>query len=99
MTLHQLPNPLNVTPVDEPLSHRMLRVRADAAQIAADHIGEFMVGIASTLTHAEDIADGGEAYSVGARDVARQLAMRLREAAQTLEALRRREFGVILRRA
>ncbi|HEY3800805.1 MAG TPA: hypothetical protein VGL58_20825 [Caulobacteraceae bacterium] len=88
-----MPSPFAATTA-EPLSHQMIRVRAEAAGIAVAHIAEFTDAVAAALAQAESVADGGEAYSVGVREVARQLAFRLEEAAHTLEVLRRREAGL-----
>ncbi len=77
----------------ETLSQRMERVRAEAAEIAQAHTTDFHEIIAETLRYADDIAEGGEAYQVGVRELARSLALELRDVLLALEALRGRPAG------
>jgi hypothetical protein len=69
------------------LTQRMQRVRAEAADIARAHTGDFRAMIAETLVYADDIAVGGEAYHVGVRELARTLALDLRHTLLALEVL------------
>ncbi|MFI4974113.1 MAG: hypothetical protein ACHP84_06210 [Caulobacterales bacterium] len=74
---------------DAPVS-RMDRIRAEAQAVAREHTADFEQAIAATIAIAEEIADGGEAYAVGAREIARRVSTDLRHAALTLETLRQR---------
>jgi hypothetical protein len=72
------------------LTQRMQRVRAEAADIAQAHTADFRAMITETLTYADDIAGGGEAYHVGVRELARSLALDLRNTLLGLDVLRGR---------
>jgi hypothetical protein len=88
MSVHKLSRAEAQSP--ETLAQRMERVRAEAAEIAQAHTGDFQQLVAETLLYADDIADGGEAYHVGVREIARSLALQLRDVLLALEVLRGR---------
>lgn len=76
--------------LDQSTAQRMARIRAEAAELATAHTSEFQRAIVETLAHADDIADGGEAYRAGVRELARSLSIELRTVLLGLEALLQR---------
>jgi aryl-alcohol dehydrogenase-like predicted oxidoreductase len=88
MNVHRLPRP-DADPV-ETLAERMERLRAEAVEIAQAHTADFQGLVAETQRYADDIAQGGEAYHVGVREIARSLALELRDVLMALEVLRGR---------
>lgn len=76
-----------ITASTETVAQRVRRLQAEARQLAKDHVRtltEAMVGLEAL---AAEIADGGEAYAPGVRDIARRLAEDLDSRVQTLEAI------------
>ncbi len=57
----------------EPLSARIRRLQDEARGMAREHIGLLEASVADTMRLAEEIADGGDAYPVGVREMARQM--------------------------
>jgi hypothetical protein len=82
----------------ESLADKMRRLRDEAAGYARDHSYAFATAMAELESLAEDIADGGEAYPVGIRETARQLASELlgarRNVSSILEARRTGRTGL-----
>ncbi len=74
----------------ESANSRLNRIRAELAAIAREQMAEFERTIGSVVVLADEISEGGEAYSVGSREVARRVSAQLADAAMTLEALRLR---------
>ena len=70
---------------------RLDRLRAEVAAIAREQTVEFEQAVSALIAQALEISEGGEAYPVGAREIARRLGDQLTAAALTLEALRMRE--------
>lgn len=70
---------------------RLERLRAEMLMAAREHTAEFEQAIGGVIAIADEISQGGEAYAVGTRDIARRLSTQLTAAALTLEALRGRE--------
>ncbi|MGH6985859.1 MAG: hypothetical protein ACRED9_03350 [Caulobacteraceae bacterium] len=87
MTVHQLVESRR----PEAVTARMERLRVEAQAIAKDHLVDFEGLIGEARRMAEEISAGGEAYGVGAREIARRLAGQLQSAALTLETLRTRK--------
>ncbi|MBV9509681.1 MAG: hypothetical protein JO303_05300 [Caulobacteraceae bacterium] len=90
MSIHSLQTPLRQA-APEGATARLGRLRAELMTVAREHTAEFERAIGAAATIADEIAQGGEAYSVGARDIARRVGAQLAAAALTLEALRSRE--------
>ena len=89
MSVHQLARPVAADP-PEAFAQGMERIRAQAAELAQAHTGDFLQALTLALGHADGIAEGGEAYDVGVREIARSLAIELRGAALGIESLRQR---------
>ena len=85
-------SPANEEPQIPPLAEettadRMRRVQAEARSLAREHIGELGVRLEETAAMCREIAEGGEAYPVGAREFARRLAGELPRTVQSLAAI------------
>jgi hypothetical protein len=74
----------------EPLSDRIKRLQAEARNLAREHIMALQSALVTVEAMASDIAEGGEAYPPGVRDIARRLAEDCETRAQTLEAITKR---------
>ena len=74
-------------PKAETVACRVQRLQAEAKQLAKDHVKSFTDAMAELERLAAEIADGGEAYAPGVRDIARRLAEELDIRAQTVEAI------------
>jgi hypothetical protein len=57
----------------EPLSQRIRRLQAEARALARDHVDILRETLVEVSRLAAEIADGGEAYPVGARELSRRL--------------------------
>ncbi|HWU12695.1 MAG TPA: hypothetical protein VN157_01670 [Caulobacter sp.] len=55
------------------LSERVQHLQAEAKRLAGDHIDALRASLLQTQRIAEEIANGGEAYPAGVRDLARRL--------------------------
>ncbi|HEY0650775.1 hypothetical protein [Phenylobacterium sp.] len=71
----------------ETVAQRVQRLQAEAKQLAKDHIKSLTTAMVSLEQLAAEIAEGGDAYAPGVRDVARRLAEDLDSRVQTLEAI------------
>lgn len=71
----------------EPLSERVRRLQAEAREMAREHVTALELALIGVARLAGEIADGGEAYPVGARELSRQLIADCEGRAQTLEAI------------
>lgn len=71
----------------ESVAQRVRRLQAEARQLAKDHVKALASAMAQLEDLASEIAEGGDAYSPGVREVARQLAEELDSRVQTLEAI------------
>ena len=76
-----------VLPKAETVAQRVQRLQAEAKQLAKDHIKALTSAMVSLEELAAEIAEGGDAYAPGVRDVARRLAEDLDSRVQTLEAI------------
>ncbi|MCR5877083.1 hypothetical protein [Phenylobacterium sp. J367] len=65
----------------------MRRLQAEAKTLAKDHIRALNQAIVDVETLAAEIADGGDAYPPGVRDLARRLVEDCEARVQTLEAI------------
>ena len=75
------------TPKSESVAERVRRLQAEAKQLAKDHIKAMTIRIAELELMAAEIAEGGDAYPPGVRDIARRLAEDCDSRVQTLEAI------------
>lgn len=71
----------------ETVAQHVRRLQSEARQLAKDHIGSLVQQIADLEVMAAEIAEGGEAYPPGVRDVARRLVMDCEARVQTLEVI------------
>jgi hypothetical protein len=74
-------------PKSETVAERVRRLQAEAKQLAKDHIKALTTRIAELEVMAAEIAEGGEAYPPGVRDIARRLVDDCESRVQTLEAI------------
>jgi hypothetical protein len=74
-------------PKTETVSERVRRLQAEAKQLAKDHIKAMIRQIAELEVMAAEVAEGGEAYPPGVRDIARRLVEDCDSRVQTLEAI------------
>jgi hypothetical protein len=75
------------SPKAETVSERVRRLQAEAKQLAKDHVKSLSSAMVALEQLAAEIAEGGDAYAPGIREVARQLAEDLDSRVQTLEAI------------
>jgi hypothetical protein len=76
--------PLRIVTLDSPapslaeslagLAGRVLQLQAEARRLAREHIAGLEASLLRTQVLADEIAQGGEAYPPGVRDIARRLA-------------------------
>jgi hypothetical protein len=84
MTLSQL----SIVPaVPETPAARAARLMGEARQAASEQIIALEEALAAVSHLAAEIAEGGEAYPVGVRDLCRRMAEDIAHRAQTLDAL------------
>jgi hypothetical protein len=77
-------------PVVETVARRVQRLQAEAKQLARDHVAALTTAMASLEELAAEVAEGGDAYPPGVRDVAQRLADDLDSRIQTLTAIQAR---------
>ena len=75
------------SPKSESVAERVRRLQTEAKQLAKDHIKALTAAIVSVEEMAAEIAEGGDAYPPGVRDVARRLVEDMDARVQTLEAI------------
>jgi len=71
----------------ESVAERVRRLQAEAKQLAKDHIKSLSAQLVAVEELAAEIAEGGEAYPPGVRDLARRLVEDMDARVQTLEAI------------
>jgi hypothetical protein len=69
------------------LAERMERVRLDASRIASEHTAALMRTFEDAAALAEEVANGGEAYHVGVREIARRTHIDLAAAVLNLRSI------------
>ncbi len=74
----------------ETRTQRVRRLQEEARALAREQIGEFELLLDATAKMALEIADGGEVYSIGAREICRRLADELPRTLQTLHVISRK---------
>ena len=75
------------SPKSETVAQRVRRLQQEAKQLAKDHIKALNAAIVDVETLAAEIAEGGDAYPPGVRDLARRLVEDCEMRVQTLEAI------------
>ncbi|WP_235079984.1 hypothetical protein [Asticcacaulis sp. AC402] len=73
--------------VRESRTSRVRRLQEEARALAREQISEFELLIDATAKMALEIADGGEVYSIGAREICRRLSDELPRTLQTLQVI------------
>lgn len=71
----------------ESRTQRVRRLQEEAKALAREQIGEFELLLDATAKMALEIADGGEVYSIGAREICRRLSDELPRTLQTLQVI------------
>lgn len=71
----------------ETRTQRVRRLQEEARGLAREQIGEFELLLDATAKMALEIADGGDVYSIGAREICRRLADELPRTLQTLQVI------------
>jgi hypothetical protein len=67
------PAPEADTAATEPLTTRIRRLQEEARGMAREHISMLEASLAEVTRLAAEVAEGGDAYPVGVREMARQL--------------------------
>ena len=80
-------NDLKTLPKSETVAQRVQRLQTEARQLAKDHVRSLSAAMVELEQLAAEIAEGGEAYAPGIRDIARRLAEDLDARVQTLDAI------------
>ncbi|THD81290.1 MAG: hypothetical protein E7812_04630 [Phenylobacterium sp.] len=80
-------NDLKSTPKSETVAERVRRLQSEAKQLAKDHVRSLSAAMVNVEQMAAEIAEGGEAYPPGIRDLARRLVEDCEARVQTLEAI------------
>lgn len=75
---------------NESAGNRIRRLQNEARCLAKEHVGEFMSEIDRLAIAAGEIANGGEAYPAGIRDLARRLTEDLTNTYQSMDVIRSR---------
>ncbi|MFN3582496.1 hypothetical protein [Phenylobacterium sp.] len=81
------PSPAPAPIRTESVAERVRRLQAEAKQLAKDHIRSLSAQLVAVEELAAEIAEGGEAYPPGVRDLARRLVEDMDARVQTLEAI------------
>ncbi|KRA66314.1 hypothetical protein ASD79_03270 [Caulobacter sp. Root655] len=80
----------NLSRDPETISQRVQRLQHEARTLAREQIEAMERDLESLARRAQEIADGGEAYAVGVREMASRLASDLPQKAQGLRAIMER---------
>ncbi len=71
---------------------RASRLYAEAREAAMEQVRHLELGLAAAITLAAEIAEGGDVYPAGVRDLCRRLSEDLNQRSQTLEAIAQRSL-------
>lgn len=71
----------------ETTAERVKRLQAEARALALEQVEALEKALTAAAAVAREIADGGDAYPVGARDMAARLASDLPSKAETIRAI------------
>ena len=80
-------NDLKTLSKPETVAERVRRLQAEAKTLAKDHIRALSAAMMDVEQMAAEIAEGGDAYPPGVRDLARRLIEDTEARVQTLEAI------------
>lgn len=80
-------NDLQTTTKPQTVAERVRALQAEAKQLARDHVHALTAKMLEAETLAAEIANGGEAYPAGVRDLARRFVEDTDARVQTLEAI------------
>lgn len=69
------------------LTERVQQLQAEAKRLAGEHVDALRASLLQTQRIAEEIAQGGEAYPAGVRDIARRLGEDSTARALTIEGI------------
>ncbi len=72
-------------------AERISRLQAETRALAREHVESLSAALGQVCRLAGEISDGGEAYPVGAREVARRLVEQTSSQASTLAAILQRD--------
>ena len=86
--------PETEAPANEPLTARIRRLQAEARAMAVEHVKMLEASIVETARLAEEVAEGGDAYPVGIREMARQMVAESESRLLGLQAIMHRTGGV-----
>lgn len=78
---------IDTLPRSEALSARVKRLQAEARGLAHEHIAALVATLHEAEALAAEIAQGGEAYPAGVRDIARRLAEDVEMKVASIEAI------------
>ena len=79
------------SPKQETVAERVRRLQMEAKQLAKDHVRTLSAAILHAEQIAAEIAEGGDAYPPGIRDLARRFVEDAAARVQTLEAISGRQ--------
>ena len=85
--LHTNASPTQIGAKPETVAERVRRLQAEARQLAKDHIHALSAAMVEVEHMAAEIAEGGDAYPPGVRDLARRFVEDVEARVQTLEAI------------
>ena len=80
-------NDLQTATKQETVADRVRRLQAEAKELARDHIRALSEAMLGVEQMAAEIAEGGDAYPPGVRDLARRFVEDVEARVQTLEAI------------
>ncbi len=80
-------NNIKTSTKTETVAERVRRLQLEARTLAKDHVRALEQALTDVELLAAEIADGGDAYPPGVRDLARRLAEDCTSRVQTLEAI------------
>ena len=76
-----------ILPKTETVGQRVQRLQAEARQLAKDHVKSLTGAMTELEQLASEIADGGDAYAPGIRDICRRMAEDIESRVPTLDAI------------
>ncbi|MDB5476707.1 MAG: hypothetical protein JWP49_2218 [Phenylobacterium sp.] len=80
-------NDLKSTPKTQTVAERVRSLQSEAKQLAKDHVRSLSAQMLAVEQMAAEIAEGGEAYPPGVRELASRLVEDIEARVQTLEAI------------
>lgn len=72
------------------LAQRMERLRLDAEAVATEHIDALIAALNEAMDLADQVANGGESYNIGVREIARRMHKEIAPSVLSLRAVRER---------